>query len=251
MIRIPKQTKIMIMPMDDYRSKELVLSRRLMIALFVTVLALVLLVLFTLFSYSTILQQAKLVPSMKKQLADANTRLAKVEQINVEIEQMRAMQEKLLGMLGVNPDSVAWAEDSETNGVIMAPPPDMWPVDGLVTKEFIVADRPNGILPHLGIDFTAPIGTSIVAAGKGVVQKAGFDEYLGNFVEIRHGFGYVTIYGHCKELTTRAGDHVNKGQMIGTLGGTGKSSAPHLHFEVWIDDRAVDPRTVIHDNDLQ
>lgn len=251
MIRIPKQTKIMIMPMDSHRSKELILSRRLMIALFATALALVLLILFTLLSYATTLQQARLLPSMKNQIDEANARLVKVEQINIEIENMRAMQEKLLGMLGVNPDSVAWVEDIEANGVIMAPPPDIWPVDGMVTREFIIADRPNGILPHLGIDFTAPIGTPIVAAGKGVVQKAGFDEYLGNFVEIRHGFGYVTIYGHCRELTTRAGDRVNKGQMIGTLGGTGKSTAPHLHFEVWIDDQAVDPRTVIQDNDLQ
>jgi murein DD-endopeptidase MepM/ murein hydrolase activator NlpD len=246
-IHIPHKTKIMIMPMDGHQSKELVISRRLMIALISSTISLILLVLFCLISYSAILRQAQLVPSMREQLESSTIRLASVEQINIEIEEMRAMQEKLLGMLGVNPDSVVWAGDSQIKKAIMAPPPEMWPVDGTVTRDFIIADKPNGIVPHLGIDFTAPIGTPIVSAGKGVVQQAGFDEFLGNFVEIRHGFGYVTVYGHCGELTTRAGDLVNKGQMIGTLGGTGKVTAPHLHFEIWVDGEAVDPGSVIQE----
>jgi len=85
----------------------------------------------------------------------------------------------------------------------------------------------------------------IGAAGRGIVQQAGWDDHLGNFVEIRHGFGYVTIYGHCGQLAVHVGDRVDEGQVSGTLGGTGEVSAPHLHFEIWKEGRAIDPRSIL------
>ncbi len=95
---------------------------------------------------------------------------------------------------------------------------------------------------HKGIDFTAPRGTAIQATGNGVVsrvqkRKIGY----GNNVIIDHGFGYTTMYAHMKEIHVSKGDKVTKGQQIGTIGSTGTSTAPHLHYEVRINDRPVNP----------
>ena len=95
---------------------------------------------------------------------------------------------------------------------------------------------------HRGIDFTAPRGTAIQATGNGIVKrvqkrKSGY----GNNVIIDHGFGYTTLYAHMSEVHVKKGEKVNKGQQIGKIGSTGTSTAPHLHYEVRINDRAVNP----------
>ena len=95
---------------------------------------------------------------------------------------------------------------------------------------------------HKGIDFTAPRGTAIQATGNGKIikvekRKRGY----GNNVTIDHGFGYTTLYAHMNEIVVKKGDVVTKGQKIGTIGSTGTSTAPHLHYEVRINNKAVNP----------
>ncbi len=95
---------------------------------------------------------------------------------------------------------------------------------------------------HKGIDFTAPRGTAIQATGKGVVKRVQKRKIgYGNNVLIDHGFGYTTMYAHMDEISVKKGDKVTKGQQIGTIGSTGTSTAPHLHYEVRINDRPVNP----------
>ncbi len=95
---------------------------------------------------------------------------------------------------------------------------------------------------HEGVDFTAPTGTEIYASGSGVVTKAGrnFGGY-GNQVIIDHGFSYTTLYAHMSKILVRKGEKVKRGQVIGHVGNTGKSTAPHLHYEIRKNDRAVNP----------
>ncbi len=132
-------------------------------------------------------------------------------------------------------------------GLIAAPPPDRWPLGGYVTREFAPESgsgrerRPG----HPGIDIVAHLETPVGSAGKGLVTAAGWDNFLGNYVEITHGLDYVTVYGHCSRLAVREGDRVDRGQTIAYLGGTGQASAPHLHFEVWKEGVAIDPRLAI------
>ncbi|HEX5001332.1 MAG TPA: M23 family metallopeptidase [Bacteroidia bacterium] len=86
---------------------------------------------------------------------------------------------------------------------------------------------------HEGIDFTAPIGTDIYATGNGVVKLAEYGgRGFGNHVIISHGFGYETIYGHMSKILVRQGQKVNRGDVIGLVGSSGTSTAPHLHYEV-------------------
>ena len=85
---------------------------------------------------------------------------------------------------------------------------------------------------HAGMDFTAPIGTNIFATGNGVVVGAGWEQGYGNCVQINHGYGYVTLYGHMSAIKVRNGQKVKRGDIIGLIGSTGKSTGPHLHYEV-------------------
>jgi murein DD-endopeptidase MepM/ murein hydrolase activator NlpD len=95
---------------------------------------------------------------------------------------------------------------------------------------------------HEGVDFSAPPGTEIYTTGDGVViaserSKGGY----GNQIIIDHGFGYKTMYAHLQSFKVRTGERVKRGQVIGTIGSTGKSTSPHLHYEVWKSNQSVNP----------
>jgi len=95
---------------------------------------------------------------------------------------------------------------------------------------------------HQGLDFTAPSGTPIYATADGVVQIAGFStDGYGNKVVINHGFGYQTLYGHMFRVKAKAGQTVKRGEVIGYIGNTGKSTGPHCHYEVIKRGIKVDP----------
>ncbi len=95
---------------------------------------------------------------------------------------------------------------------------------------------------HKGMDFTAPETTPVFATGNGVVQRAdNLASGFGNHVRIDHGFEYMTIYAHLSKITARVGQRVKRGDIIGLVGSTGRSQAPHLHYEVWYKDDAVNP----------
>jgi murein DD-endopeptidase MepM/ murein hydrolase activator NlpD len=95
---------------------------------------------------------------------------------------------------------------------------------------------------HKGLDFTAPQGTPIYATGDGIIAAAGFSgDGYGNHVEINHGYGYETLYGHMTKIKARYGQRVKRGEVIGWVGSTGKSTGPHCHYEVHVNGREVDP----------
>ena len=99
---------------------------------------------------------------------------------------------------------------------------------------------------HTGVDFGAPQGTPIHAAGDGVIYQAGRESGFGNTIVIQHSGKYKTLYGHMRGFAAgiRAGVHVNQGQVIGYVGSTGRSTGPHLHYEVRVDDRPTNPTNV-------
>ena len=94
---------------------------------------------------------------------------------------------------------------------------------------------------HSGIDIAAPAGTPVLSSRGGKVIKIGMDDLFGNYVLISHGVRYQTFYGHLQTVTVRLNETVNSGNMIGTLGSTGISTGPHLHFEILKNYAAVDP----------
>lgn len=122
--------------------------------------------------------------------------------------------------------------------------PDAWPVgrfDGLVTQEFKAS---SGTVPtgHAGIDIAAAEGALVTATADGRVAFAGEDEALGLVLSIDHFGAYLTRYGHNSALLIRTGDAVRKGQPVALVGNTGRSSGPHLHYEIWQQGTPRNPR---------
>ena len=98
------------------------------------------------------------------------------------------------------------------------------------------------IRPHNGIDLTSPKGTNIYATADGTVIQAGYTTGgYGKKILIDHGFGYRTLYGHCEEIIVERGQKVKRGEVIGHVGSTGLSTTPHLHYEVHVNGRPVNP----------
>lgn len=95
---------------------------------------------------------------------------------------------------------------------------------------------------HEGMDFTAPIGTDIFVTGNGTVSEAGWQQGYGNSVKIDHGFGYETFYAHMSEIDVAVGQSVTRGEIIGQVGNTGKSTGPHLHYEVHYKGQKMNPQ---------
>ncbi|MDK1023327.1 MAG: M23 family metallopeptidase [Gammaproteobacteria bacterium] len=108
-------------------------------------------------------------------------------------------------------------------------------------------DPINGKLAwHNGVDFAGKQGADVISVAAGVVVHAGPLYGYGEMVEINHGGGFSTRYGHHQELFVKVGDIVKKGQIVGLMGSSGRSTGPHVHFEVYKNGRAVDPSSYIH-----
>ncbi|MBO6656272.1 MAG: peptidoglycan DD-metalloendopeptidase family protein [Pseudomonadales bacterium] len=99
---------------------------------------------------------------------------------------------------------------------------------------------------HNGVDFAGKEGADVISVAAGVVVYAGVRSGYGQMVEINHGSGYSTRYGHHKALKVKTGDIVRKGEVVGLMGSSGRSTGPHVHFEVFKNGRVVDPSTYIH-----
>jgi murein DD-endopeptidase MepM/ murein hydrolase activator NlpD len=123
-----------------------------------------------------------------------------------------------------------------------------WPVTGTITSPFGWRSNPFGGAPefHQGLDIAAPTGTTVTAAAAGTVIMAQWYGGYGNYILIDHGGGYSTGYGHLSAIYVSNGQSVSRGQAIGAVGSTGQSTGPHLHFEIRIAGKPVDPAPRLH-----
>ena len=115
--------------------------------------------------------------------------------------------------------------------------------DGWISSSFGRRTDPISKVPasHYGIDFGSRYGADIIATGVGVVTSAGRDRIYGNYVELAHGQGLSTLYAHAGSILVENGDVVEKGELIGEVGDTGRSTGPHVHYEVLLDGKRVNP----------
>ena len=124
--------------------------------------------------------------------------------------------------------------------------PDIWPVAGIISQKFnagpgMGAASASAEARHEGIDIIAEGNALVAAAAAGIVAQAGQDRDLGRFVKIDHGHGVQTVYAHLSRAFAEIGDHVEKGTAVGVVGNTGNSYGPHLHYEILIRGKSVDP----------
>ena len=124
--------------------------------------------------------------------------------------------------------------------------PSIWPTDSRrrqITSRFGYRKDPfsRRMRHHAGTDVAAPYGERVQATARGTVLEAGWDNYLGNFVRLDHGYGVETWYGHMSKIGVNVGQQVERGDSIGKVGSTGRSTGPHIHYEVHVNGKRVDP----------
>lgn len=127
--------------------------------------------------------------------------------------------------------------------------PSTWPVRGRVTAGFGQRLDPfsgEGAF-HSGVDICTPYGTRVEAGGDGIVMRAGWDSGYGNEIVLDHGYGLTTKYGHLSKIFVVVGQEVKRGQVIGAVGLTGKTTGPHLHYEVMVNNTPVNPMKYLHE----
>lgn len=201
--------------------------------------------------------QAARVPELEREVARLEAENAKVKELGAAVAQLQAQSEQIRTMLGADimassgqpeipPADASGAGDPGSLTTGLSPNiPTSWPLSaaGFVTRQFGSADQAEA---HPGLDIAVANDTYIRASGAGVVSEATADSVYGLFVLLDHGnTGYSSMYGHASRLFVAPGDSVRQNQVIALSGNTGRSTAPHLHFEVRQDGQPVDPLTLV------
>ncbi len=210
-------------------------------------------------THGPVVRLAAKVPRLEREIARLQAENRQVTELAQRLGELEGRYEQVRGMLGgdlvprrARADSLAVAHPilaripGEASRYGMGPSlPQHWPLDeaGVVTREQVSLE--TGSETHPGLDIAVPIGTPIRAAGGGIVTATGEDTEYGRFALIEHPSGYQTLYGHASRILVVAGEAVNAGQVIGLSGSTGRSTAPHLHFETRQNGKAVDPRPLL------
>ena len=205
------------------------------------------------------------VPGLEHEVARLRTENDRVGQLAAALNRAEANYQAMRQLLGVRaPQGTAPGVD--TAGLVRALPvraraaktepryesglsePSHWPLDdqGFITRHQIGEGDPAE--SHPGIDIAISIGSAVRAAGGGIVETAGTDTAYGLFVLLKHPDGFETMYGHASRLLVQNGDTVRAGQVIALSGNTGRSSAPHLHFEIRRDGKSLDPLTIVKED---
>jgi murein DD-endopeptidase MepM/ murein hydrolase activator NlpD len=202
-----------------------------------------------------IMTQAARVPALVAELQQLDSERARVAQLAQELEDLEAQYERVRQMLGADapegstgtPLLPPLRRDTASTAQTIPVDPisailDLWP---LTTPGHITQRLTDAGARHPGIDIAVPSNSYIRAAGAGTVRAAGVDEVYGNYVIVSHGSGLESLYGHASSILVAAGDRVGRGQVLGRTGSSGRSTAPHLHFEVRLNGRPVDPLTYV------
>jgi murein DD-endopeptidase MepM/ murein hydrolase activator NlpD len=126
---------------------------------------------------------------------------------------------------------------------VLASTPSLWPVEGWVTSGFGTRKSPVGAGRefHQGLDISTRFGKEIIAPADGLVVRSGYEQQDGNYVRMEHGHGFETAYLHLSRIAVKQGMRVKRGEIIGYVGDTGRSTGPHLHYAISVNGLAVDP----------
>ena len=150
----------------------------------------------------------------------------------------------LRDMLGLMEAQLASVRtDVDRRQALVAATPSMWPIAGWISSGFGNRTDPfnGGVDFHPGLDISATHGTPIHAPANGTIEAAGYNGNYGNMVVIDHGFGLVTRYGHLHRFAVGPSQQIRRGDVIGYVGSTGRSTSPHLHYEVLVNGQLTDP----------
>jgi murein DD-endopeptidase MepM/ murein hydrolase activator NlpD len=214
--------------------------------------------------YLPITAAAARVPGLVREVERLENDNHKIGELVAALDSAERRYDRIRAMLGADivPDPVQLTATLPVAPALRARPagtpsayetglsePSHWPLEepGYVTRGQ-AADGPapnTGGESHPGVDIAVPIGTPVRASGGGSVLQAGVDSEYGIFVLLEHPGGLQSMYGHLSRSAVASGQAVDAGEVIGLSGNTGRSSAPHLHFEIRRDGKPIDPRTLV------
>ena len=181
---------------------------------------------------------AQLLASAQDSLADSAARALPPADVETLIQRADQLSARF----------AAVTDSLESNAQRFASVPSIMPTPGWLTSQFS-RSRNHPLLhisrPHEGIDVAAPMGAPIIAPASGVVMRVGYETGYGNTLEIDHGNGIVTRYAHCSRIDVKSGQRVTRGQRIAAVGSTGLATGPHLHYEIHINGKVVNPLTYV------
>ncbi len=238
-----KGYSVLIVSDDSSRSRHYFLSRRLIFMVGAIIAGVLLIAIVAALNYTAVYVRAMEVDMLRRRNNQLEREFAKIEEIRENLRVAEANNRKIKVMLGiektpepVEPTIVEISPNYTDIEVLKEMPeniPSLLPTMGQISREFS--------LGHYGIDIAAPQFSPIVAAASGIVSGAGWDSLYGNYVVIEHNKNYSTFYGHLNSIDVLNGSRVNGGQVIGTVGSTGRSTSSHLHYEVRFRNETVDP----------
>ncbi len=243
-----RRLSFIIVPHGDLETRTYEISYGLLKVLLGVGVVLLLVFVVMVSSWWFIATQAARVGGLEQEVARLEAERAKVTELAQALAIAEEQYERVRQLLGVEgaepPQEVALPplRGDVAEAVATAPEsgrPTAWP---LTRAGFITQGRQaTGGASHPGLDIAVPADSYIRAAGAGTVKDAGLDEVYGRFILIDHGDGIESMYGHASRIFVQAGDPVERNEVIALSGSTGRSTAPHLHFEIRRDGEPVDP----------
>ena len=226
------------------------------------------------FEYGNIIEKSLKINALNRENEEMREKYAKLELFTQEFNKLKNRTNKIANLLGVRQTSehsstkvaISFSSNKQLPSQIISPSPEITsstsqaksqssvilPKD-LTSKEKTEQSLIPSIYPtkgwitqnfsptHNGIDFAAELGTPVFSTMSGTVIFTGWDEIFGNIVKITNKQWFKTVYGHLAGISVVKGLRITKGDLIGFVGSTGKSSAPHLHYEVWLNGVLQDP----------
>lgn len=246
-------TTLIYMPGDGGKSRTFVVPaarvRRLRLAAVAAGVGVVLL----LGSWVYLAVRSARVGELEARLVELEAETAQMEVLRATLDELEANYLRIRGLFGSGADGIAsevWLPpptgraQGGSQGDLTDPVPSGWPLTapGFVTQTLLEGDSSEH---HPGLDIAVPADTYVRAAGAGVVAEVGDDPVYGRYLVLDHRNGYRTRYAHANVILTSEGTEVLRREVIALSGNTGRSSAPHLHFEVYHDGVTVDPLTVL------
>lgn len=259
-LQVRKKFSILIIPNSGGRTRTYTISKltfQVLLGIFICILASAV---WLIFEYATFCQKTVKIKTLKQENQELRNKYRKLQLFEQEFSDFKHRIFKIANLLGVQKfpspthqiDASFSPKDSFPNLMSLISPeetstpdenisqslaPSICPVKGFITQKFSHT--------HKGIDFAAKLGSPVFSTMNGVVQFVGWDDTLGNIIEISNQNGFKTVYAHLEKITAVKDINVKCGDLIGFVGSTGKSSAPHLHYEIWLNDIPQDPEKYI------
>jgi len=242
---------IIVVPEDGGASRTYRFTRR-RLRLYVTVggaAALVLVLMVGSWFYLAI--RAARVSRLEDRIAQFEAERGQIAELARTLDELEARYGDIRGLFGMDslgasdlwlpPPGAGRLRTPSAGDTVSAPT--AWPLSerGYVTQSLLEGDKGE----HPGVDIAVPTDTYIRAAGAGIVADVGEDPIYGNYVAVDHGQGYSSLYAHASTTFVTPGESVRRGEVIALSGNTGRSTAPHLHFEILLDGAPVDPLTLV------